>query len=88
LFLDSENKKVSIECISYWDVTEYRQDKFLLDPNGKKYEFYTETEAMTWLNANIRKDHIAPRYVDRTRVKFKSTDNRNHKDFYLPWNNK
>ena len=85
LFLDSNKEKVGIEQIYYWEVDEYIQERFLLDPQGKRYEFYSETEAIDWLNANIKRERIDPRYWDRSQVKFKSTDNRNYKNFYKTW---
>jgi hypothetical protein len=55
--------KLTIICMQWFDEYDYDQSRFFNDKDGNLLKFYSEEEAITWLNENIKVELIDPEYV-------------------------
>lgn len=62
IYLSSRNEKFTVVCMQNFDEYDYYQDKFMTDEYGDKLIFYTEKEAIGWLNENVKEEYIDSEY--------------------------
>ena len=49
-------------CMQWFDEYDYDQDRFFPNDKGEPLKFYSEDEAIEWLNENIKPELIDPQY--------------------------
>ncbi len=64
IFQSYTDGKLTVICMQWFDEHDYDKDRFMTDENGDRLMFDTESEAVEWLNQNVK-----PNYIDQDYLK-------------------
>lgn len=54
-------KTFKVVCMQWFDELDYDETKFINDEWGYHRKFYSESEAIKWLNENVKEEYIDER---------------------------
>ena len=64
------NRKIGIACMQSFDEYDYDQKRFLLGEDGQAIKFFSEEDAVSYLNENYRPEFIEDEYVTPNNQEF------------------